>query len=35
MFELIAFGALILLLAAVLGRPYSQSWHERFGEIQR
>jgi hypothetical protein len=35
MFELIALGGVLLLLIAALGLPYPQSWHERFGEIQR
>jgi hypothetical protein len=30
MFALIAFGVFILLLAAVLGLPYPQTWHQRW-----
>jgi hypothetical protein len=30
MFALIAFGAFILLLAAVLGLPYPQTWYQRW-----
>jgi hypothetical protein len=35
MFALITFGVVLLLLIAAIGLPYPQSWHERFGEIQR
>jgi hypothetical protein len=31
MLALIAFTAVILLLAALLGRPYPQTWHGRWG----
>jgi hypothetical protein len=30
MFALIAFAAFILLLVAALGRPYSQTWYQRW-----
>ncbi len=29
-----AFAALILVLVGVTGRPYRQTWHNRFGEIR-
>ncbi|BDY32483.1 hypothetical protein BN978_06060 [Mycolicibacterium mageritense DSM 44476 = CIP 104973] len=29
-----AFAAFVLVLVAAAGRPYRQSWHDRFGEIQ-
>jgi hypothetical protein len=32
MFSLIAFGAVVLVLAAVTGLPYPQTWHGRFGD---
>jgi hypothetical protein len=31
MFALIAFGTLVLVLIAVLGLPYPQTWHGRWG----
>lgn len=31
MFALIAFGVVLLLLIAVLGLPYPQTWHGRWG----
>jgi hypothetical protein len=31
MFELITFGALLLILIAALGLPYPQTWHGRWG----
>jgi hypothetical protein len=31
MFALIAFGTLPLVLIAVLGLPYPQTWHGRWG----
>jgi hypothetical protein len=31
MFTLIAFIALVALLAAVAGLPYPQTWHDRWG----
>jgi hypothetical protein len=31
MYELIAFGTLLLVLIAVLGLPYPQTWHGRWG----
>lgn len=34
---MLAFGAFVVivgLLVATAGRPYRQSWHDRFGEIQ-
>ena len=32
MFELIAFGVVLLVMAAGLGLPYPQTWHGRFGD---
>jgi hypothetical protein len=32
MFALIAFFALVLVLIAVLGLPYPQTWHGRWGD---
>lgn len=29
-----AFAALVLVLVAMTGSPYRQSWHNRFGETQ-
>jgi hypothetical protein len=29
-----AFAVLVLVLVATPGRPYRQSWHDRFGETQ-
>lgn len=29
-----AFTALVLVLVAAAGRPYRQSWRDRFGETQ-
>jgi hypothetical protein len=34
MFAFGAFAALVLVLVAASGRPYSQSWHGRFGETR-
>jgi hypothetical protein len=31
MFALLALGALLLALVAVLGLPYPQTWHGRWG----
>jgi hypothetical protein len=31
MFALIAFGAFLLVLVAVAGLPYPQTWHGRWG----
>lgn len=31
MFELIAFGVVLLVMAAGLGLPYPQTWHGRRG----
>jgi hypothetical protein len=31
MFALLALGALLLVLVAVLGLPYPQTWHGRWG----
>ena len=31
MFALIAFGVVLLVLAAGLGLPYPQTWHDRWG----
>jgi hypothetical protein len=30
LFALIAFGAILLVLTAVLGLPYPQTWHGRW-----
>ena len=35
MFGLIAFAALIVLLLVVLGLPYHQTWHGRWGNDVR
>lgn len=32
MISLIAFGAVLVLLVAVTGLPYPQTWHGRFGD---
>jgi hypothetical protein len=32
MFALIAFGVLLLIMAAGLGLPYPQTWHGRWGK---
>lgn len=29
-----AFAAFVLVLVVAAGRPYRQSWHDRFGETQ-
>ncbi|CDO33519.1 hypothetical protein BN979_06369 [Mycolicibacterium vulneris] len=29
-----AFTAFVLVLVAMTGTPYRQSWHDRFGETQ-
>lgn len=34
MFAFGAFAALVLVLVAAAGRPYRQSWHNRFGETR-
>lgn len=34
MVEFGIFVAVVAVLVAAAGRPYRQSWHERFGEIQ-
>jgi hypothetical protein len=31
MFALIAFGVVLLIMAAVLGLPYPKTWHGRWG----
>lgn len=35
MLALIALAVVLLVLIAGVGTPYSQSWHQRFGENQR
>ena len=35
MLGLFAFAAVMLLLLAVLGRPYGQSWYGRWGDSDR
>jgi hypothetical protein len=35
MLGLLAFAAVVLLLLAVLGRPYQQSWYGRWGDSDR
>jgi hypothetical protein len=35
MFELIAFGAGLLLLIAFVGLPYPQTWYQRWGRYDR
>ena len=32
MFALIAFGVLLVIMAAGLGLPYPQTWHGRWGK---
>lgn len=34
MFAFGVFAALVLVLVAAAGRPYRQSWHNRFGETR-
>lgn len=29
-----AFAAVVLALVATTGKPYRQSWHDRFGELR-
>jgi hypothetical protein len=35
MVGLVAFGAVVLALLAVLGHPYDQSWYGRWGNSDR
>jgi hypothetical protein len=35
MLGLAAFGGLVVLLVAVLGRPYRNSWYSRWGNYDR
>ena len=35
MFGLVAFAALVVLLLAVLGLPYRDTWHGRWGNDER
>jgi hypothetical protein len=35
MFGLFAFAALVLVMLAVLGLPYRESWHGRWGNYDR
>jgi hypothetical protein len=35
MFTLIAFGTVLFLLTAAVGRPYPQSWYQRWGNYDR
>ena len=35
MFGLLAFAALVGLLIAMTGAPYSQTWHQRWGTSDR
>jgi hypothetical protein len=35
MIALIAFGVVIVLLMMLLGRPYPQTWYQRWGDHDR
>jgi hypothetical protein len=35
MFELIVFAAVVLALILMLGAPYPQTWHSRWGDSDR
>lgn len=35
MLGLFAFAAVVLVLLAILGLPYQQSWHSRWGNSDR